>query len=104
MLAYGIRESSESRADLLRDAKRRGMRAPVLAVGDGALGSGKRFATCSRNRSAAVPSGTKRQRSQCLAEVRAPGREEALAEIHNAEVEPGPRRCPLGVRTNDDLR
>jgi transposase-like protein len=32
------RESSESWADLLRDAKRRGMRAPVLAVGDGALG------------------------------------------------------------------
>jgi transposase-like protein len=37
-LADGYRESSESWADLLRDAKRRGMRAPVLAVGDGALG------------------------------------------------------------------
>jgi putative transposase len=37
-LADGFRESSESWADLLRDAKRRGMRAPVLAVGDGALG------------------------------------------------------------------
>ncbi|HSH62310.1 MAG TPA: IS256 family transposase [Acidimicrobiales bacterium] len=34
----GYRESSESWADLLRDLKRRGMRAPVLAVGDGALG------------------------------------------------------------------
>ena len=32
------RESAGSRADLLRDAKRRGMRAPVLAMGDGALG------------------------------------------------------------------
>src|SRR5262245_1843057 len=32
------RESIESWADLLRDAKRRAMRAPVLAVGDGALG------------------------------------------------------------------
>lgn len=37
-LADGYRESTESWADLLRDAKRRGMRAPVLAVGDGALG------------------------------------------------------------------
>jgi putative transposase len=34
----GYRESIESWADLLRDLKRRGMRAPVLAVGDGALG------------------------------------------------------------------
>jgi putative transposase len=37
-LADGFRESSESWADLLRSCKRRGMRAPVLAVGDGALG------------------------------------------------------------------
>src|SRR5947209_18036186 len=38
-LADGHRESTESWADLLRECKRRGMRAPVLAVGDGALGS-----------------------------------------------------------------
>lgn len=37
-LADGYRESVESWADLLRDAARRGMRAPVLAVADGALG------------------------------------------------------------------
>jgi putative transposase len=37
-LADGFRESTESWADLLRTCKRRGMRAPVLAVGDGALG------------------------------------------------------------------
>ena len=37
-LADGYRESTESWAGLLRDAKRRGMRDPVLAVGDGALG------------------------------------------------------------------
>jgi transposase-like protein len=37
-LADGFCESSESWADLLRDCKRRGMTAPVLAVGDGALG------------------------------------------------------------------
>jgi transposase-like protein len=35
-LADGYRESAESQADLLRDCARRGMRAPVLAVGDGA--------------------------------------------------------------------
>ena len=34
----GYRESEESWALLLRDLKKRGMRAPVLAVGDGALG------------------------------------------------------------------
>jgi putative transposase len=34
----GYRESTESWAEFLRDLKRRGMRAPVLAVGDGALG------------------------------------------------------------------
>jgi len=34
----GYRESGESWAGLLRDCARRGMRAPVLAVGDGALG------------------------------------------------------------------
>ena len=37
-LADGYRESTESWADLLRDCRRRGMRAPALAVGDGALG------------------------------------------------------------------
>jgi putative transposase len=37
-LTDGHRESTESWAGLLRDARRRGMRAPALAVGDGALG------------------------------------------------------------------
>ena len=37
-IADGYRESTESWADVLRDLKRRGMRAPCLAVGDGALG------------------------------------------------------------------
>jgi transposase-like protein len=37
-LADGYRESTDSWADLLRDLRSRGMRAPVLAVGDGALG------------------------------------------------------------------
>jgi putative transposase len=37
-LTDGYRESTESWADLLRDCRRRGMTAPVLAVGDGELG------------------------------------------------------------------
>ncbi len=37
-LTDGFRESTESWADLLRGCRRRGMAAPVLAVGDGALG------------------------------------------------------------------
>jgi putative transposase len=37
-LADGYRESTGSWADVLRDCARRGMRAPALAVGDGALG------------------------------------------------------------------
>jgi putative transposase len=37
-IADGHRESTGSWADLLRDAKRRGMRAPMVMVGDGALG------------------------------------------------------------------
>jgi transposase-like protein len=37
-LTDGYRESAESWADLLRSCRRRGMAAPVLAVGDGALG------------------------------------------------------------------
>lgn len=37
-VADGYRESTDSWADVLRDLKSRGMTAPVLAVGDGALG------------------------------------------------------------------
>jgi putative transposase len=37
-LADGYRESTESWAELLRDLKKRGMKPPELAVGDGALG------------------------------------------------------------------
>jgi putative transposase len=37
-VADGERESTESWAELLRDLRQRGMRAPVVAVGDGALG------------------------------------------------------------------
>ena len=85
-LADGYRESAGSWADLLRDAKRRGMRAPVLAVGDGALG----FWGALRE----VFPDTREQRcwfhklSNVLAALPKsahPGAKKALAEIWNAE-------------------
>ncbi|HET9889764.1 MAG TPA: IS256 family transposase [Mycobacterium sp.] len=85
-LADGYRESTESWADLLRDCKRRGMRAPVLAAGDGALG----FWGALRE----VFPTTREQRCwfHKIANVLAalpksahPGAKKALAEIWNAE-------------------
>ena len=85
-LTDGYREATESWADLLRDAKRRGMRAPVLAAGDGALG----FWGALRE----VFPDTKEQRCwfHKIANVLAalpksahPGAKKALAEIWNAE-------------------
>ena len=85
-LADGQRESTESWADLLRSCKRRGMRAPVLAVGDGALG----FWAAVRD----VFPDTREQRCwfhlsanvlNCLPKSAQPGARAALAEIHNAE-------------------
>jgi transposase-like protein len=85
-LADGYRESTESWADLLRDAARRGMRPPVLAIGDGALG----FWGALRE----VFPATREQRCwfHKIANVLAvlprsahPGAKKALAEIWNAE-------------------
>jgi transposase-like protein len=85
-LADGYRESTESWADLLRDAARRGMRAPVLAIGDGALG----FWSALRE----VFPTTREQRCWfhkitnvlgALPKSAHPGAKKALAEIWNAE-------------------
>jgi putative transposase len=85
-LADGYRESTESWADLLRDCKRRGMRAPVLAIGDGALG----FWGALRE----VFPQTREQRCWfhkianvlgALPKSAHPGAKKALAEIWNAE-------------------
>src|SRR5689334_21865955 len=85
-LADGYRESTESWADLLRDAARRGMRAPVLAIGDGALG----FWGALRE----VFPQTREQRCWfhkianvlgALPKSAHPGAKKALAEIWNAE-------------------
>jgi putative transposase len=93
-LAEGYRESAGSWADLLRDCARRGMRAPVLAVGDGALG----FWAALRE---VFPS-TREQRCwfHKIANVLAalpksahPGAKRALAEIWNAEDRDHARRA-----------
>src|ERR1700738_372988 len=85
-LADGYRESVESWADLLRDCARRGMRAPVLAIGDGALG----FWGALRE----VFPATREQRCWfhkianilgALPKSAHPGAKKALAEIWNAE-------------------
>ncbi len=85
-LADGFRESTESWAGLLRSCRRRGMTAPVLAVGDGALGFWKALRE--------VFPDTREQRcwfhvsSNVLAALPKsahPGAKAALAEIYNAE-------------------
>jgi len=91
-LTDGYRESTESWADLLRDCSRRGMRAPVLAIGDGALG----FWGALRE----VFPATREQRCwfHKIANVLAalpksahPGAKKALAEIWGAEDKPHAR-------------
>jgi transposase-like protein len=93
-LAEGYRESAGSWADLLRDCKRRGMRAPVLAVGDGALG----FWAALRE----VFPDTREQRCwfhkianvlSALPKSAHPGAKRALAEIWNAEDREHARRA-----------
>jgi putative transposase len=93
-LAEGYRESAGSWADLLRDCKRRGMRAPVLAVGDGALG----FWAALRE----VFPDTREQRCwfhkianvlSALPKSAHPGAKKALAEIWNAEDREHARRA-----------
>ncbi|MDA0638972.1 IS256 family transposase, partial [Nonomuraea sp. MCN248] len=85
-LSDGYRESAESWADLLRDCKRRGMRAPVLAIGDGALGFWSALGE--------VFPQTRAQRCWfhkisnvlgALPKSAHPGAKKALAEIWNAE-------------------
>jgi transposase-like protein len=85
-LTDGYRKAAASWADLLRDCKRRGMRVPVLAAGDGALG----FWSALRE----VFPQTREQRcwfhkiSNVLAALPKsahPGAKKALTEIWNAE-------------------
>ncbi|MFF4963192.1 IS256 family transposase [Streptomyces sp. NPDC001222] len=85
-LAEGLRESTESWADLLRDCRRRGLRDPELVVGDGAMGLWKALAE--------VFPGARHQRcwvhkarnvTNALPKSAQPGATKAMQEIYNAE-------------------
>ncbi|MGW3106703.1 IS256 family transposase [Streptomyces sp. NPDC001100] len=82
----GYRESAEAWAALMRDCARRGMRAPVLAVGDGALGFWKALRE--------VFPGTAEQRCwvhktanvlDALPKSAQPAAKKAIQDIYNAE-------------------
>lgn len=85
-LEDGYGESGDSWADLLRDCARRGMRAPVRAVGDGALGFWKALAE--------VFPTTREQRCwvhktanvlDAMPKSAQPGAKKAIQDIYNAE-------------------
>src|SRR3989440_7895170 len=85
-LTDGFWESTESWGDLLRDCKRRGMVAPVLATGDGALGFWGALGE--------VFPETRHQRDwchktanclDCLPKAVQPGAKKAIFQITNAE-------------------
>ena len=83
-LAEGLREPTESWADLLRDCRRRGMRDPELVLGDGAMGLWRALAE--------VFPQARHQRCwvhkvpmNALPKSAQPGAKRALQEICNAE-------------------
>ncbi|MET8809404.1 IS256 family transposase [Streptomyces sp. NPDC004546] len=85
-LAEGLRESTESWADLLRDCRRRGMRDPELVVGDGAMGLWRALAEvfpAARHQRCWVHKA--RNVSNCLPKSAQPSATKALQEIYNAE-------------------
>jgi transposase-like protein len=102
-ISDGHSESTESWLDVLRDLKRRGMKAPVLAVGDGALGfwgaledvfSETTHQRCWVHKVAnvmnALPKSAQPAAREALAEIRdAEDREHALEAIERFKTEYG---------------
>jgi putative transposase len=85
-LAEGLRESTESWADLLRDCRRRGMRDPALVAGDGAMGLWNALAEVfpeARQQRCWVHK--VRNVMNALPKSAQPGAKKALQEIYNAE-------------------
>ena len=111
-LEDGYRESTESWASLLRDLKRRGMSAPVLAIGDGNLGFWAALREvypetqeqrCWKHKLANVldklPKRLQTRAKEMLREIMyAPDREGALEEIARLSEEYG-ARYPKAVET-----
>jgi transposase-like protein len=85
-LAEGLRESTESWADLLRDCRRRGMRDPELVVGDGAMGLWRACADVfPQARHQRCWLHKTRNVVNTLPKSAQPGAKKALQEIYNAE-------------------
>lgn len=85
-LAEGLRESTESWADLLCDCRRRGMRDPELVIGDGVTGLWKALAEvfpAARYQRCWVHKA--RNVTNCLPKSAQPGATKAMQEIYNAE-------------------
>ncbi|GGZ20763.1 hypothetical protein GCM10010300_75710 [Streptomyces olivaceoviridis] len=85
-LAEGLRESTESWADLLRDCRRRGMRDPELVVGDDAMGLWKALREVfpvARHQRCWVHKA--RNVTNALPKSAQPGTTKAMQEIYNAE-------------------
>ncbi|MEU0788157.1 IS256 family transposase [Streptomyces sp. NPDC006173] len=85
-LAEGLRESTESWADLLRDCRRRGMRDPALVAGDGAMGLWNALAEvfpAARHQRCWVHK--VRNVMNALPKSAQPGAKKALQEVYNAE-------------------
>src|SRR5215472_8405829 len=116
-LADGYRESAESWAGLLRDCARRGMRAPVLAVGDGALGfwnglrevfpqarEGRCWFHKTANVLAALPKSAHPGAKKALAEIwGAEGKQHALAAVKAFEAAYGAKFPKATAKITDDV-
>ena len=115
-VADGERESTQSWAELLRDLRRRGMRAPVVMVGDGALGLWAAlrdvFPTTRHQRDwvhkvanvmACLPAAVQAGARKALAEIReAPDRDHAQRAIEVFARDYG-TKCPKAVaKITDD--
>ena len=90
-LTDGYREAAESSADLLvRDCRRRGMRASVLAAETGRWDSGARCARCSRRPASSVAGSTRyRMLLPALPKSRARGRRSARKDLSAAQRSEG---------------
>jgi putative transposase len=116
-LADGYRESTDSWADLLRDLRRRGMRAPVVAVGDGALGfwaalrdvwpetrEQRDWVHKVANVLDALPKSAQSTAKKMLAEIRdAEDRDHAVAAAKRFDAEFRPKWPKAADRIRDDL-
>jgi len=104
----GERESTQSWADLLRDLRRRGMRAPVVAVGTGRWGCGRRCGTSSRPPATSATGSTRSPTCLAACPLRcrpAHARPSARSATHpTASMPSGPSRCSRATTASSGPR